>query len=141
MVGTGMPVELQAMLTESPSCTVTVPFRFVVVGASMNECSKQNLHTKEKKVVIYLSMQLHKIYVIEVLTSFLASKVINRHAREALFSMILINKQSILNCQVFASGRIDGKNCKTNFSAKTLHSLIPMPIGTGMGMRLKFCIL
>ena len=34
MVGTGLPVELQAMLTESPSCTVTVPFRFVVDGAA-----------------------------------------------------------------------------------------------------------
>jgi len=32
MVGTGLPEELQAMLTESPSCTVTVPFRFMVVG-------------------------------------------------------------------------------------------------------------
>ena len=34
MVGTGLPVELQAMLTESPSCTVTVPFRFMVIGAA-----------------------------------------------------------------------------------------------------------
>ena len=34
MVGTGLPEEKQAMLTESPSCTVTVPFRFMVVGAS-----------------------------------------------------------------------------------------------------------
>ena len=33
MVGTGLPEEKQAMLTESPSCTVTVPFRFMVVGA------------------------------------------------------------------------------------------------------------
>ena len=35
MVGTGLPEEKQAMLTESPSCTVTVPFRFIfmVVGA------------------------------------------------------------------------------------------------------------
>ena len=32
MVGTGLPEELQAMLTESPSCTVTVPVRFMVVG-------------------------------------------------------------------------------------------------------------
>ena len=32
MVGTGLPVELQVMLTESPSCTVTVSFRFMVVG-------------------------------------------------------------------------------------------------------------
>ena len=32
MVGTGLPVELQAMLTDSPSCTVTVPFRFMVAG-------------------------------------------------------------------------------------------------------------
>ena len=32
MVGTGLPEEAQAMLTESPSCTVTVPFRFMVVG-------------------------------------------------------------------------------------------------------------
>ena len=33
MVGTGLPEEKQAILTESPSCTVTVPFRFVVIGA------------------------------------------------------------------------------------------------------------
>ena len=33
MVGTGLPEEKQVMLTESPSCTVTVPFRFMVVGA------------------------------------------------------------------------------------------------------------
>ena len=33
MVGTGLPEEKQAMLTESPSCTVTVPFRVMVVGA------------------------------------------------------------------------------------------------------------
>ena len=33
MVGMGLPEEKQAMLTESPSCTVTVPFRFMVVGA------------------------------------------------------------------------------------------------------------
>ena len=33
MVGTGLPEEKQAILTESPSCTVTVPFRFMVVGA------------------------------------------------------------------------------------------------------------
>ena len=33
MVGTGLPEEKQAMLTESPSCTVTVPFRFMMVGA------------------------------------------------------------------------------------------------------------
>ena len=32
MVGMGLPEETQAMLTESPSCTVTVPFRFMVVG-------------------------------------------------------------------------------------------------------------
>ena len=32
MVGTGLPVKLQAMLTKSPSCTVTVPFRVIVVG-------------------------------------------------------------------------------------------------------------
>ena len=35
MVGTGLPEEKQAMLTESPSCTVTVPFRFMVVGTSV----------------------------------------------------------------------------------------------------------
>ena len=35
MVGTGLPEEKQAMLTESPSCTVTVPFRFMVVGVSV----------------------------------------------------------------------------------------------------------
>ena len=33
MVGTGLPIATQVMLTESPSCTVTVPFRFMVVGA------------------------------------------------------------------------------------------------------------
>ena len=33
MVGMGLPVEIQVMLTDSPSCTVTVPFRFMVVGA------------------------------------------------------------------------------------------------------------
>ena len=33
MVGTGLPEETQAMLTESPSCTVTVAFKFMVVGA------------------------------------------------------------------------------------------------------------
>ena len=32
MVGMGLPVELQAMLTEFPSCIVTAPFRFMVVG-------------------------------------------------------------------------------------------------------------
>ena len=33
MVGTGLPEEKQVILTESPSCTVTVLFRFMVVGA------------------------------------------------------------------------------------------------------------
>ena len=33
IVGMGLPEEKQAMLTDSPSCTVTVPFRFMVVGA------------------------------------------------------------------------------------------------------------
>ena len=33
MVGTGLPVEIQMMLTESPSCILTVPFRFMIVGA------------------------------------------------------------------------------------------------------------
>ena len=33
MVGMGLPEEKQAMLTESPSCTVTVLLRFMVVGA------------------------------------------------------------------------------------------------------------
>ena len=33
MVGMGLPEEKQAMSTESPSCTVTVPFRFMMVGA------------------------------------------------------------------------------------------------------------
>ena len=33
MVGTGLPEEKQVILSESPSCTVTVPFRFVVIGA------------------------------------------------------------------------------------------------------------
>ena len=32
MVGTGLPVELQVMLTEFPSCTVTVLLRSAVVG-------------------------------------------------------------------------------------------------------------
>ena len=36
MVGTGLPEEKQAMLTESPSCTVTVPFRFMVIGAPVD---------------------------------------------------------------------------------------------------------
>ena len=35
MVGTGLPEELQAMLTESSSCTVTVLFRFMIVGISV----------------------------------------------------------------------------------------------------------
>ena len=38
MVGTGLPEEKQAMLTESPSCIVTVPFRLMVVGVSV--CTK-----------------------------------------------------------------------------------------------------
>ena len=33
MVGMGLPVEVQAILTEPPSCTGTVAFRFIVVGA------------------------------------------------------------------------------------------------------------
>ena len=33
MIGMGLPEEKQVMLTDSPSCTVTVPFRFMVVGA------------------------------------------------------------------------------------------------------------
>ena len=33
MVGMGLPEEKQAMSTESPSCTVTVLFRFMAVGA------------------------------------------------------------------------------------------------------------
>ena len=33
MVGMGLPEEKQAMLTESPSCTVTVLLRLMVVGA------------------------------------------------------------------------------------------------------------
>ena len=32
MIGMGVPEETQAMLTESPSRTVTVSFRFMVVG-------------------------------------------------------------------------------------------------------------
>lgn len=32
MVGMGLPADTQMMLTESPSCNVTVPFRFMVVG-------------------------------------------------------------------------------------------------------------
>ena len=32
MVGTGLPVELQVMLIDSPSCIVTMPFRFMVAG-------------------------------------------------------------------------------------------------------------
>ena len=39
MIGTGLPVELQAMLTESPSCTVTVALRFMVVGAPVAKYS------------------------------------------------------------------------------------------------------
>ena len=33
MVGMGLPEEKQVMLTDSPSCTVTVPLRLMVVGA------------------------------------------------------------------------------------------------------------
>ena len=33
MVGTGLPEEKQVMLTESPSCTVTVLLRLMDVGA------------------------------------------------------------------------------------------------------------
>ena len=32
MVGTGLPEEKQVMLTESSSCTLTAPFRFMIVG-------------------------------------------------------------------------------------------------------------
>ena len=32
MVGTGLPEEKQAMLTEPPSCTVTALLRFMVAG-------------------------------------------------------------------------------------------------------------
>ena len=38
MVGTGLPEEKQVMLTESPSCTVTVAFRFMVVGTPATKC-------------------------------------------------------------------------------------------------------
>ena len=44
MVGTGLPEEKQAMLTESPSCTVTVPFRFMVVGVSVGMKRATKLH-------------------------------------------------------------------------------------------------
>ena len=44
MVGTGLPEEKQAMLTESPSCTVTVPFRFMVVGVSVGMRRATKLH-------------------------------------------------------------------------------------------------
>ena len=38
MVGTGLPVEKQEILTESPSSTVTSPVRFMVTGApAVNE--------------------------------------------------------------------------------------------------------
>ena len=33
MIGTGLPEETQVMLTESPSCTLTVALKFMVVGA------------------------------------------------------------------------------------------------------------
>ena len=33
MVGMGLPEEKQAMLSESPSCTVTVAFRSMMIGA------------------------------------------------------------------------------------------------------------
>ena len=36
MVGTGLAEEKQVMLTESPSCTVTVSFRFMVIGAPVD---------------------------------------------------------------------------------------------------------
>ena len=44
MVGTGLPEEKQAMLTESPSCTVTVPLRFMVVGVSVGMRRATKLH-------------------------------------------------------------------------------------------------
>jgi len=38
MVGTGLPVEKQEILTSSPSSTVTSPIRFTVIGsAAFNE--------------------------------------------------------------------------------------------------------
>ena len=33
MVGTGLPVEKQEILTESPSSTMTSPVRFMVIGS------------------------------------------------------------------------------------------------------------
>ena len=44
MVGTGLPEETQTMLTESPSCTVTVPFRFMVAGATAVKYNFVGLH-------------------------------------------------------------------------------------------------
>ena len=43
MVGIGLPEEKQVILTESPSCTVTVPFRFMVVGAPATKYSYSNV--------------------------------------------------------------------------------------------------
>ena len=43
MVGTGLPVEKQEILTESPSSTVTSPVRFMVIGSSAlneRECNR-----------------------------------------------------------------------------------------------------
>ena len=43
MVGTGVPVEKQEILTESPSSTVTSPVRFMVIGSPVfnyRECNR-----------------------------------------------------------------------------------------------------
>ena len=43
MVGTGLPVEKQEILTESPSSTVTSPVRFMVIGSAAfneSECNR-----------------------------------------------------------------------------------------------------
>ena len=56
MVGMGLPAEKQAMLTESPSCTVTVPFRFMVVGAPVY-ITRANLSSWTSILVNYYTVR------------------------------------------------------------------------------------
>ena len=58
MVGLGLPEETQAMLTESPSCTVTVPFRSMVVGVSV--CMKGATNCNG----LFIQFQVHNKYFI-----------------------------------------------------------------------------
>ena len=59
MVGTGLPEELQAMLTESPSRTVTVPVRFLVVGTP----GAKNIYIYFHRLLIQMSW-LHYYWAI-----------------------------------------------------------------------------